>query len=371
MPTPATTDSTRANPVRKRRVAGAEARRVMDLAAGHYEDPEPQPYEPVTEPVQAPEPKSAAEPSPEQAFLAAARWDRLNTFVPRIAAHVRHEVKAAVIGQIALTPYVSDEADDTTCSMVYRFAAYVHGRIDMPFDPAIHMTNRWIDHYIDDRSKELKPGTTSSIRSCLKRVRDAEGSMPMPRKIPRRMRQAPYTQAEWNSWRQRVDNLVDQELRGHLVMLLDLTGEAGLRSNEIKFVTGESLVSVRGITVLRVADLNGEFRDIPLFGAVADRLESHMGKKTYLLNGQSRDRRNVVHRLSERAGQHTGLGGFKAARARHTFIAHLFTQPIPTVVACAVAGINPGSHTPADIVGQMPTPPTTEIVRRLASVRAH
>ena len=35
---PAITESTGATPARNRRVAGAEARRIMDLAAGHYEE---------------------------------------------------------------------------------------------------------------------------------------------------------------------------------------------------------------------------------------------------------------------------------------------------------------------------------------------
>lgn len=360
-------------------VSSAQVRALMDAAVGHYQDIEPEQdsnsanhneakvIAPITS-TSAPGKtdhlrREALEVQPERAQVLRARG-------AKIPVNVLREVREAVVGQIALTDFVSHAADQSNCSILYNYAAYVFTQ-DGHFDPDEHLTDRWIKHYLHDRRNELTTTSQATIQSALRRIRAGSPDKPGMKKRGRKVAQKPYTQEEWARLRRRVRNLVDERLRTDITMLLDLTGEVGLRSTEVLQATGRWIESVDGVTVIRVPDANGEFRDVPAFGLVAHRLAAHRHSHQYLFAPQVSDRRNAIAKIKQRAKAHAGLQDLNAMRARNHWLAEIVTLPIPSTVVWAVAGLKPGTHTVGDILLCTRQPSPEDIVRHLSDIRDH
>ncbi|TPG17182.1 hypothetical protein EAH86_10490 [Pedococcus bigeumensis] len=354
----------------------------MDRQIGHYEEPDedsapsaPQPAPSTDSLIDGDRSQPTDNPSTIALRTGAARKDPLRAealkmFQPKIPLATAREIREAVVGQIMLVPFESVRSDRTMCSVLYRFADYVYSRT-ATFDPDKHLTESMIGHYLKDRERELKISSQRTHRSTLLRIREGHPDKPRPQRIPRQAPALPYTQEEWNNLRRKVRELLDPDLKGQLTMLLDLTGEAGLRSQEAIRATGQWIVLVDGVTVIRIPDKNGEFRDVPIFGLVGDRLYRFRGSKDYLLAPHLNARANVMTKLRLRAEPHAGLADINPIRARNTWLVHLLTQRVPSNVIWAVAGVQPGAggHTISDLMTHAPTPDSRTIVRDLNYAR--
>lgn len=363
-------------PARRRSgLTPAQVRRLMDGEIGHYEDSaEPEadlllPAPPVPAEKMAP-PVTTGGGSLRAKSMSAQpeRAERLRNFRPKIALSILREIREAVAGQISLVPFVSIRSDNTMCSILYRFAEYVAIQTGH-FDPDEHMSDRWIQHYLHDRQSELKTSSQSTIRSALIKIRAGSPDKPRRRKIGRKVAQKPYTVGEWAALRRRVRELLDDTLREDLTMLLDLSGELGLRPTELIYATGQWITSVDGITVVRVPDKNGEYRDVPAFGLVGERLAEYQQSKAWLFAPRLADRRNAVSRIKIRAAAQPGLDDVNPMRARNHWLAELATRRVPSTVVWAVAGLKPGTHTIGDILPHTQQPDSRDILRHLAYVR--
>lgn len=371
--------STTRGPVRRNtRATAAQVRALMDAAIGYYDGTSPDDatthFSPDdTHPAQTVEDDSRPDSQLRRAEAAKSDPERaaeLNAFRPKIAYEVLRDIREAVVGQILLVPYVSQSSDQTMCSILYVYAEHIHG-LRGSFNPDLHLSDRHINHYLEDRRTELKASSKATLRSTLKRIREGTPDKPRAKPIPRTKAQLPYTQDEWSTLRRKVRELLDKRLQTDLTMLLDLTGEAGLRSSEAVRATGAWIASVDGTTVIRVPDCNGEFRDVPVFGIVGERLYQHRDSKQWLLAPTLTSRKNVMTYLKAKAEPHSGLQDINPVRARNHWLADLVTRRVPSTVVWKVAGVRPGSHTVGDILRYVQEPDSRDTVRHLAHVRNH
>lgn len=371
------TNTTRVPAKRKPGATAAQVRALMDAAIGYHDGTSPEdstvPSSPDANSAETIEDDSRPDTSRRRVEAAKSDPERtaeLNAFRPRIAYEVLREVRETVVGQILLVPYVSLSSDQTMCSILYVFAEHIF-RLKGTFNPDLHLSDRHINHYLEDRRTELKDSSKATLRSTLKRIREGTPDKPRQKPIPRTKAQTPYTQDEWSTLRRKVRELLDVGLKEDLTMLLDLTGEAGLRSSEAIRATGAWIASVDGTIVIRVPDSNGEFRDVPVFGIVGERLYQHRDSKQWLLAPTLTSRKNVMTSLKAKAEPHSGLQDVNPVRARNHWLADLVTRRVPSTVVWKVAGVKSGSHTVGDILRYVQEPDSRETVRQLAYVRNH
>lgn len=301
---------------RKLSVDPSAVRALMDRQIRHYEEDSGPPELPtVTAKPTNDEPIDDAQSSPVSEGRATAalrveaerldpqRAEALRRVQPKIPLATSRIVRDAVVGQILLVPFKSADSDQTMCSVLYAFADYIYERKG-DFCPDQHLTSRLIEHYLADRQRELAPSSLSTHRSTLLRIREGHPDKPRRARIPRKVSAMPYTQDEWLTLRRRVDGLVDQELRTELMKVLDLTGEAGLRTQEAIHATGQWICIVDDVTLLQIPNRHGEFREVPVFGAAGDRLARFRGTSDYLLAPTLSNRDNVMSKVRARAAKH-------------------------------------------------------------------
>ncbi|KGN36547.1 hypothetical protein [Knoellia aerolata] len=375
-----------------RRVFGADARAVLDRAAGHYQDPQP------TEPATAATPPTSAEteqdtgcvanqggsvttddagnaapanvesPAGVEVAIDLDREEHLRKYCPQIAVTVRQDVKDAVVALMLAVPYVTRRSDNSLLSHIYHYAAYMHAK-EGRFDPNEHLTDRWIAQYFHDRRDEISLKSAATVRSALHRIRAGAGHTAKKRTFGRSKSLRPYSPTEWTNLRSRVTALNDQTLKEDLTLLLDLTGEAGLRSSEAVQAEGFWISEFLGVTLITVPDADGVVREVPVFGDAATRLLALKDTKGYLLTPGISQRTNVITRIRVRADRHPGLQGFRAIRARNTWLSALLTSAIPYSTVCFIAGIHPGNNTPTDLLGHIKAPAITTAIADVSAAR--
>lgn len=366
-------------PRRNLSVDPAKVRALIDRQVGYYEDtaePAPETHD-VNGESRDTEEQGGERPSTRHLRRRAAgldplRAEALSMFQPKIPVATAHDVREAVVGQILLVPFTSDKSDRSMCSILYRFADYVYEQKGT-FCPDEHLTDRLIQHYIKDREGELKRSSQRTHRSTLLRIREGHPEKPRRPRIERGRPAPPYTKEEWRLLRSRTQTLLDQSAKAQITMVLDLTGEAGLRTQEAIRATGEWIHLIDGATFVRIPDGKGEWRDVPVFGAVAERLGRHRDSKDWLIAPWINSRQNVMTKMRALADGHPGLAGLDPIRARNTWIVNLLTQRIPSNVVWSVAGVKPGAggHTISDLLTYTPTPEARTILRDLNHARIH
>lgn len=254
-----------------------------------------------------------------------------------------------VVGLMVRTPEWSTGSDRVYLRYLFRFADWVQ-RHEGLFDPSVHMSDQLIHAWVEQTMPGRREASRHTAYMAIRRIRE----MPSGgrRRTVRQVHPAPYRDAEWRLFEAAAASLAGRPEGDDLRMLLDLTGEAGLRGAEAIKVDGHCInVSGRRVSIT-VANRDGVARTIPVFGAAADRLRKKAGKNELLLRPhRPGSRHNAISDLIIEA-QRTGpkFGEFKASRARGRWLLNLLESPIPFAVVAVVADIGVGSHAPTDLL---------------------
>jgi hypothetical protein len=276
-------------------------------------------------------------------------------------------VRQTVIDRVLRHPFRSREADITLFKTTIPYAAWCF-RNTGGFDPEVDLD----DHLLADRIPRIWPAATESSRatrmSNLRRLRRG----PMPATGFKRMPQPPLSDRAWLDL-----NYCTRDAGKYAAdarVLLALTGGAGLHASEVIRARGDWVTTEDQTLCVWVPDHNGEYRVIPLSTESARVLRPIAVERRdeFILRPDITYRKNVITSTNEVIRKRTEVWReFSAVRARHYWLAKVFTSPVPFVVACAMAGIRHGNHLPADIVHFIEQPTNEEIIRRLRVAMRH
>ena len=297
---------------------------------------------------------------------------RLRTLVelqPRLDPTTVETVRNAVVTTLIRTAYVNDQVDRTRASILYRYAAHmhtVHGR----FDPTTHLLEEHLIDYWVQACTDLAPRSRDKALSVLRTIASerpfADGLL-----MRRPPTSAPYSDQQWWAFRAATQRLTDKHWSTEAQMLLDLSGEAGLRGAEISRVRGSHQIRTAATVAVTVrTDSSPCGRVIPVGGDVAARLNPHVGSTEFLLRPHYRNRKNAVSSLVTRlALRDATFSDFRTAPARHRWIARLLTLPIAHVDVVYLAGLERDSHSLHDIRSHLPPASPAHAVDALLCAR--
>ncbi len=258
-----------------------------------------------------------------------------------------------VVDLMVRVPEWSTGSDRVYLRYLCRFAGWVQ-RHAGHFDPSVHMSDELIHTWVEQTMPGRREASKHTAYLAIRRIRDTPNGG--KRRTVRQVHAAPYKDSEWRLFEAAADSLADSFAGRDLRMLLDLTGEAGLRGDEVIKVDGHCVnVSGRRVSIT-VANRDGVARTVPVFGTAADRLRARVGKNELLLRPHRPGaRHNAISDLIldvKRTGP--DISGFKASRARARWLLNLLHRPIPFAAVAVVAGIGVGSHAPTDLLKHAP-----------------
>jgi len=299
--------------------------------------------------VVAPKPESTAKNPPAQLTARmSAREGKLRDICSSLP-EADAGVAEVVVGLMVRAPEWSTGSDRVYVRYLCRFADWVQ-RHEGHFDPAVHMSDQLIHAWVEQTMPGRREASRHTAYLAIRRIRDTPSGG--RRRTVRQVHPAPYRDVEWHRFEAAAASLAGCPEGEDLRMLLDLTGEAGLRGAEAIKVDGHC-INVSGNRVsITVANRNGVARTIPVFGDAADRLRTKAGKNELLLRPhRPGSRHNAISDLiieAQRSGPK--FGEFKASRARGRWLLNLLEKPVPFAAVAVVADIGVGSHAPTDVL---------------------
>lgn len=288
-----------------------------------------------------------------ETHASAARVARLNAYTPK--GGTPREVaslRRVVVNAVARIPGSSNESDDANVGVLYSFALYMlktHGAFNIVDD----LTDTRIDEFIRMDCGHLAGSSRQTYRSTLRRVRRGDSRKAM---FSRSRARAPLSRNEWLLLNR------DAEVAGNLAQdaktLLYLTGSAGLQPHEVHIADTTWVVTRPGLTLLQVLDpKTAEFREVPVYGKAARHLTSIARERpgTLLFRHNYKARANATSSFKDiMVNAFPSWQNYDSTRSRHRFLVNLLRSGVPFDVVCNVAGINPGTHLPTDLLFHMP-----------------
>lgn len=284
----------------------------------------------------------------------------------------RHEVAAVyevAIETMLNVPQWSESSDRHGLGYLLRFAAWVH-RNEGYFDPATQMDDARIETWVAQAYSNVRESTAQTAYDALLRIRDSRQRRGPKRRSSRPFARAPHTATEWAHYQAAAASLRSQPIGQSVQMLLDLTGEIGLRADEVIRADGAWIEIRNGLVSVSACNHLGAVREIHVDGKVAERLAPLAGTADLLvMPNMLKTRHNVIDSTLRQANRHSydSMSGFSATRARHKWLVRLMQQPITFAALATVADINPGSHLLTDLLSYLPAVDPREaaaIVRR-------
>lgn len=280
-------------------------------------------------------------------------------------------VKAQVIELVLGTDATTETSLRSLMSVLCRFAIWCRNNTaDGTFNPARDLNEDQLHAFKIDALAHLERGSQATYMSVLRRVNT---SIPKARPVGRNPASAPYSARSadlyWTTALE-MDEWIFEEMR----TLLSLTFGTGAMSDEIATMRADQVIARASRTTLQITRRH-ELREVPVYGAYGTRLKARSAQlkpTDYLLRPTFHTRKNVVSDTVKRAAKRSSVfEGFKALRARHTWVCRCLLAGIPPNVLNVAAGVGPDNNLFSDLTAHMPTPTQAEVRRAFDRARNH
>ena len=293
----------------------------------------------------------------------------------RVLPHLNPVAFAAVqniaIEAMLTVPKFSGNSDRYLLRLLLHFGVWAR-RNEGFFDPSSQLTEPYIDAFVKQVWVNHSEASISSAYSALRRIRDnlGTGEQATIRRGHHLPPKAPHTELEWARYEAAAGHLAGTYYGTSFRMLLDLTGEAGLRASEASLADGTWITKNGANITITAVNTDGVIREIPVIGPAANRLAHHIGKPEYLISPlKLTHRHNTISSVVMEINKlhSNAAAGYLANRARHRWLLHLASTPMRFTDLCAVADMNPGNRSLIELLTYAVAPHPT---RAANAVRA-
>jgi hypothetical protein len=280
-------------------------------------------------------------------------------------------VKPVVIQLVLGTNATTETALRSLMSILCRFAIWCRNNTaDGTFTPARDLNEDQLEAFRVSALGHLERASQATYMSAIRR---AGSAMPKARTIGRDPASAPYSSRSvdlyWNTALE-MDEWIAVEMR----TLLALTFGAGGMANEITWMKADQVLSSGSRITLQITRRH-VLREVPVYGAHGTWLQERSAQLKpgdFLLRPTVLTRKNAVSDTVKKAAKRsTVFEGFKALRARHTWVCRCLMAGIPLNVLNAAAGVGPDNNLFSDLTAHLPNPTPADIRRAFDQARNH
>lgn len=282
----------------------------------------------------------------------------LNQLTVQHNSHLVPEVRDAIVGLVLEHRHVSTQADEYMTRLGIRFAIWCMSKTpDARFDPFRDITEDRIATYMRYLGSSVSEASKSSYTAGLRRL--AAGPQ-QPRTGKRRVAVEPHERRAEDGFWVAADGFhhTGIEHREAKTMLAATFG-AGALTEEVNYLAPEDVLVEGGRVALRLVRDKMVARDVPITNLryadwLMDRAAQLAGER-FLFQPTRGERRNAFNVATTRVRRANAIfERFNATAARNAWFQHLLVNGVPFHIACAAAGVAPGTHLPTDLLAYAP-----------------